>query len=351
MAFEVKSLLAGKAAPVIAGPAEPALAAFNRMRSQDFGQLPVVEQERVLGMISHESVLRAAVTFGCGLEKLTVRDGMTRHRSVAPEMGMAELLEALAHSSAVLVVERGGRLVGIVTDYDVTQHFRGDLEDRMNLEDIELALRHFVAASFGGEASPELADAVRRVAASEVRPNFERALRIYLGADGRVDPIRAEEAFEAGFAKERPFQKLSFGVYAGLLTEKARWERFMPLFGDKQREIQEMLRRVRDARNDVAHLRGLTAEQRELLRFCAAWLERAREAQERADQASAAPEATPDAGAEVALPEAVRPVDCVQPEGPRNPRRLRRSTRSRPTRAPTRRWRAGSSRRTPHAPR
>lgn len=283
MAFTVGSLIEGRPAPATAGPDEPAGGVVKRMMAREYSQLPVVAEDgRVLGMISHESVLRAMVTFGCGIEKLCVRDAVSRHRHVAPEAGMADLLEGLGHSPAILVIDRGGALVGIVTDFDVTMHFRADLEDRMHVADIEIAVRQFVAGSYGGEAAPDLVEAIRQGSAREQRSPFQKALREYLGVDVQLDQARAAKLFEQHFVRDRAFDQLTLSEFSTLFTDATRWEQnFAPLFGDKRSEIQRLLDQARKARNAIAHLRELDPEQREVLRFCAEWLGRTQEAHER----------------------------------------------------------------------
>lgn len=321
MAFDVRSLFHGRQPPVTARLDETAGVAVSRMIAREYSQLPVVDADaRVLGMISHESVLRAMVTFGCGIEKLSVRDAMYRHRAISPDAGMADLLDALRHTSALLVLDRAGLLLGIVTDFDVTAYFRADVEDRMHVADVELGLRAFVASAYGGEDAPELTEAIRSGAGREMRTPYRRALQDYLGPDTRVDEAAAAATFERYFVKPRSFGHLTLNEFIGLFTQASRWEQdFAPLFGDKREEIFRLLERVRRARNDIAHLRGLDAEQRELLRFCAEWLGRAQEARERsvaaAEPVRAEPVPGPVAAPEAEVPAAM-PVDAVaQGEG------------------------------------
>lgn len=302
MAFTVGSLIEGRPAPATAAPDEPAGGVVKRMMAREYSQLPVVAEDgRVLGMISHESVLRAMVTFGCGIEKLCVRDAVSRHRHVAPEAGMADLLEGLGHSPAILVIDRGGALVGIVTDFDITMHFRADLEDRMHVADIEIAVRQFVAGSYGGEAVPDLVEAIRQGSAREHRSPFQKALREYLGAEVQLDQARAAKVFEQHFVRDRAFDQLTLSEFSTLFTDAARWEQnFAPLFGDKRSEIQRLLDQARKARNAIAHLRELDPEQRELLKFCAEWLGRTQEANDRrAPALPVEPEAAPVTQVEV----------------------------------------------------
>lgn len=325
MAFAVRSLFDRKPPAVTASPEEPASIAVNRMIVHDYSQLPVVTGDaRVVGMVSHESVLRAMVTFACGIEKLSVRDAMFRHRAVSLDAGMAELLDGLGQCASLLALDRAGELIGIVTDFDMTAYFRADVEDRMHVADIELAVRGFVSGSYGGDATLELRHAVRRSSSKELRAAFNKALRDYLGVGVTVEGGKVNQAFEDNFIKDKPFDQLTLNEFIGLFTDQARWgTHFATPFGDKREEVRGLLEKVRDARNAIAHLRGLNSEQRELLRFCAEWLGRIQEAQEQRAPVAAV-EVIPDAPATTepvvipATPEAPPspPVDAVtQNEG------------------------------------
>lgn len=273
MGFEVRQLLDRKAPPTTAVSTDLARSAVDQMWRYDFSQLPVVDGRKVVGLVSNESILRQLLHFGCSIDKLIVRDAMEKPNLIAPDAGLDELLDALSRESAALVVDRDHALLGIVTDYDTTAWFREDVEDRMHLADVEQHVRGLALRPFDGAAeSPALKTVMRALGSSSQRSAFMKALN-ELGH--KVEQSRSVEIFEKHFLEDREFHRLTFGDYIQLLDDKGRWATHLGvLLGDKRGEVVTVLKRVRDARNDIAHLRGLTNEQREDIRASAKWLAR-----------------------------------------------------------------------------
>jgi CBS domain-containing membrane protein len=94
-----------------------------------FRHLPVEEDGRLLGVLTHRDVLRtAASSLVTGAEKSTeklrrrhpVADVMTRNvKTVGPDMRLAEAAKILADEKiGCLPVVDDGKLVGIVTEHD-----------------------------------------------------------------------------------------------------------------------------------------------------------------------------------------------------------------------------------------
>ena len=94
-----------------------------------FRHLPVEEDGRLLGVLTHRDILRtAASTLAAGHEKSTeklrrkhpVSDVMTRNvKTVSPETRLADAANILADEKiGCLPVVKDGKLVGIVTEQD-----------------------------------------------------------------------------------------------------------------------------------------------------------------------------------------------------------------------------------------
>jgi CBS domain-containing protein len=273
MGFEVRQLLERKGPPTTATATDVARSAVDQMRRFDFSQLPVVDGKKVIGLVSNESILRQLLHFGCSIDKLTVRDAMEKSNLIAPDAGLDELLDALSKDSAALVVDRDHTLLGIVTDYDTTAWFREDVEDRMHLADVEQVVRGLALRPFGGAAdSSELKAVIRSLGSGSQRTAFMRALS---DIGEKIDQAKSIEAFEKHFLSDRDFHLLTFGDYIQLVDDKTRWASHLgSLLGDKRGEVVAVLKRVRDARNAIAHLRGLSTDQREDIRESAKWLAR-----------------------------------------------------------------------------
>jgi len=108
---------------VTVGPSDPLLIALNRMKANDVSQLPVMEGERIVGIVDESDLLLAAMKEPGRLSG-PVREVMaTRLETVTP----ATPLEALAPMFAaglVPIVMDGHRFVGLVTRMDVLGHLR-----------------------------------------------------------------------------------------------------------------------------------------------------------------------------------------------------------------------------------
>ncbi|MCA9957298.1 MAG: CBS domain-containing protein, partial [Anaerolineales bacterium] len=73
MPFIVQELIEENPNVVSARLKEPVQTVLARMIEHDFSQIPIIDDERrPVGMITHESILRALNHFGVGLDKLLV---------------------------------------------------------------------------------------------------------------------------------------------------------------------------------------------------------------------------------------------------------------------------------------
>ena len=123
-----------------ASPDETVLDARGRFRDGGFRHLPVVDGERLLGVVSDRDVLRAAgpslgaTAFdgdtGPGLDR-TLREIMARDLVTAdPTMSVEEAADTMLREDvSALPVLSEGRLVGIVTTADVLRMAAGRERD------------------------------------------------------------------------------------------------------------------------------------------------------------------------------------------------------------------------------
>ena len=286
MAFPIQQLLSQKQKPIIVSPVELADVACRTMREHGFSQLPVVSDKGIaFGLVSHESILRALGHFRVALDKLRVSAALIRPRMFFPDDDLLDLLDPLSEDYAALIVDKENRLLGILTQDDLLVYFRRRAEDMILVEEIELCLRDHVLCAFsdhaGNLAREQLCVAVDEVAdqASKFHKKFERALRAYLGAaklGSTIDGGEAEKAFKVFDFKYRAkeLSDLTFDETRALLLHDGRWNSYGVLFGLEKKALSDLLERVRDARNKLAHFRGdLSDEEREKLRFCAQFLD------------------------------------------------------------------------------
>ena len=137
MPFTVQQLIAGQQKLVTAVPGETVALALERMIENSFSQLPVVDdQNRPLGMITSDSIVRALDMFGVTVDKLIVATAMVKAEKRRADEDLFDLLDDLRDAYVVLIVDAHRHLSGIVTSYDTTEFFRRRAEDIMLVEDI-----------------------------------------------------------------------------------------------------------------------------------------------------------------------------------------------------------------------
>ncbi|MBN9319506.1 MAG: cystathionine beta-synthase [Caulobacterales bacterium 68-7] len=110
---------------VAVGPDDTLLTAYNRMRSSDVSQLPVVEDGRLVGLLD-ESDLLAAVEHDDREHrfKRPVREAMTEKvKTLQAGDDLAKLTRVFDRGEVAVVVE-GDRFVGVVTRVDLINHLR-----------------------------------------------------------------------------------------------------------------------------------------------------------------------------------------------------------------------------------
>ena len=169
MALTIGDLLEGRDRPLSVRPTDRLSAAIDQMLRHDYTQLPVTtEAEKLIGVVSSDSILSALEAFGLSTVKMTVADAMTKARSFDPDADVADLLNALRDDYAALVVDGEWRLTGIITGFDASEYFRRRSEDIMLIEDIESSIKEHVLAAFQDAAGKpdhaKLAEVIARVA-------------------------------------------------------------------------------------------------------------------------------------------------------------------------------------------
>lgn len=250
MPFPVKHLIEGQSNLVCVKKDDLASYGFKAMIEHDFSQLPVVDaDDRPLGMVTHEAILRGIKNFNTRLESLHIRDVMIDAPIFNLEDDLFDLLDRLKFTNAVLIVDPSYELAGIVTTYDATEYFRKRTENLMIVEDIETILKDFIREAYTTKDNEidakDLEDAITRISST---------------TDKKVS-----------FAKS--FDKLTLSEYINLLTFSRTWDVLQPVLAISKESLRGLLDGIRNTRNDLAHFRNeITAEQQDQLQFCADWL-------------------------------------------------------------------------------
>jgi CBS domain-containing protein len=95
--------------------------AARLMRDQDVGSLPIVEGDRLQGMLTDRDIAIRAVAEGKDTKSTTARDIASRDLvTVDPEQGLDEALRLMAKHQVrrLPVCEEDGKLVGILAQAD-----------------------------------------------------------------------------------------------------------------------------------------------------------------------------------------------------------------------------------------
>ena len=134
--MQVKEILRVKGNRLVsAEPAGRAVEAIGTMAKENLGSLVVMEQGRMVGMLTFHELLRALASRGGALGELRVGDIMVRDPvTAAPEMEVNDLRRTMLESGArYLPVIQDGRLLGVISFRDVAKAVleEQDFENKM----------------------------------------------------------------------------------------------------------------------------------------------------------------------------------------------------------------------------
>ena len=100
----------------------PVVEAARLMKSEDVGSLPILEGERLVGMVTDRDIVLRVVAEGKDVQSATVGEIASRDLvTVDPQQDLDEALRLMAQHQVrrLPVVEEDGRLVGILAQADV----------------------------------------------------------------------------------------------------------------------------------------------------------------------------------------------------------------------------------------
>ena len=116
-----------EAATVTVGPEDTLLTAFGRFKMQDVSQLPVLEGEKIVGLIDEYDVLKA-VASGESHFRDPVRKHMSAHLETVPPTGSLEDVKRILDRERVPIVADGERFYGLITRIDLLNALRRKLQ-------------------------------------------------------------------------------------------------------------------------------------------------------------------------------------------------------------------------------
>ena len=282
-ATTVADLLGGRSLSSTVDRAANLASALDVMSAEGSQHLAVLDSDgKALGVVSESGILRALRHFFVPLEQVRVDDAMNTHvRRVQVVARIWEVISWL-RDDAVVLVERDGCLVGLLTDVDLAAYLQRRSEDLVLVQDIEETLKQLVRLGYeqtGGDLPADV-QAVMNGALNRHGKAFAQAVEEFASLSG-VDHNKrhANLAFRkfVEIQQRAPdFEQLSFSQYIDLFGRPACWNFYDDLVGDlPKKNLIAMLQRARETRNDLAHLRGggLSPSQRDQLRFCKTWLD------------------------------------------------------------------------------
>jgi len=351
MLFTVQQLIADRPVPTTVRPGQTGLDALNLMIAHDYSQLPVVDgASRLVGLVTGDSLLRAANNLGVLPKDLRVKDAQLKPRTASVDSDVFDLLDDLKAAAAVLIVDGAQQLVGIVTDYDAMEFLRRRAEDMMLVEDIETSLKDHIYAAFTTDGHVDdhaLTAVVVEVADSRRKQveTFRKALNHYLSLSGNGPGAKPDSALvEKVVSRHYPDQegdisldRLTMAQFVDVLLKGAPTYigRVFPIGLEA---VRTLLDPVREIRNTLFHFRdAITPPQRERLRYCAQWLAQAGASFQIAAEGTASGEGTVSGAAtllasaggvdtvvdEKAAPRSTPVGEHVSPDGPVTPPLLR----------------------------
>ncbi len=106
---------------VTASPSMNVVDAAKKMIEQEKGPLPIVEGDRVLGMVTDRDLVAKVVAAGRNPNECSVTDvGTMEPVTIEPDRDLDEARQLMAqHQLDRLIVVEGGRLAGIVSEADI----------------------------------------------------------------------------------------------------------------------------------------------------------------------------------------------------------------------------------------
>jgi CBS domain-containing protein len=106
---------------VTASPSMSVVDAAKKMIEQEKGPLPIVEGDRVLGMVTDRDLVAHVVAAGKNPNECSVTDvGTMEPVTIEPDQDVQAARQLMdQHQLDRLIVVEGGRLVGIISEADI----------------------------------------------------------------------------------------------------------------------------------------------------------------------------------------------------------------------------------------
>jgi cystathionine beta-synthase len=114
-------------ATVTVSPEDTLLVAYGRFKLHDVSQLPVLDGEKIVGLIDEYDVLRAVVSGESHFRDLVRKHMSTKLETLAPSASVGDVL-AILDRERVPIIAEGGRFLGLITRIDLLNRLRRKLQ-------------------------------------------------------------------------------------------------------------------------------------------------------------------------------------------------------------------------------
>jgi cystathionine beta-synthase len=111
---------------VTVAPSDTLLTAFNRMRSADLAQLPVIDNGRLAGIIDESDLLLHVTTEPKNFASLVSSTMTAQLQTLRPCASMAQLREIIDRGLTAVITD-DGHFYGLITRFDLLNHLRRTL--------------------------------------------------------------------------------------------------------------------------------------------------------------------------------------------------------------------------------
>jgi predicted transcriptional regulator len=213
---------------------EEVSAAVTKMLLNDYSQLPVMQGERVQGMISWRSIGQRKTLSG---EVKFVRECMESHHEIKAEDSIFQAIAVVRERDSVLVRSKENKIIGILTATDISECFEQVSRPFLFLSYTENHLRALIQSKFS---------------VSDLK--------------SAKDPADTEREIAS-------VADMTFGEYVRLLENPENWKKLQ--LNLERSLFVHQLNVVRGIRNDVMHFNpeGIEDEDMEALRRFNTFLE------------------------------------------------------------------------------
>ena len=157
MSPTLKDLLPPDQQPLTVQRHDTVLEAIERLRSHEYNQLPVVDDEGVCRgeVITFDTIVQSVISMDAKLFDLRVKDATKQANTYREDDDLLTTLDAIQRDDFALILDDDQKLTGVVTTADTTIYFHNYAGDLMVIEGVEESVKEAIEIVYGSLQSPE----------------------------------------------------------------------------------------------------------------------------------------------------------------------------------------------------